>query len=164
MQNSVQDHYEVLGLHFSLSKTENLTQQELKLAYRRALLLHHPDKSTLSTINTAGYTVDQITTAYKTIADPVARGEYHKSRVLAQHIDKLSAKSLHRDFEAVDLDDLDFDEQNSVWYRNCRCGKDKAFVVTEKILEQYAKEGEVVAGCQGCSLWLRIMFVEADDQ
>lgn len=162
MQDSEPDHYDILSLHFSPTKKQHFTERELKLAYRRALLLHHPDKCANPTTNTSKYTVDQITIAYKSLADPVACNEYHKRRALEQGNDNPCTKSSCPAFETVDLDDLDFDEQDGVWYRGCRCGKDKAFVVTEEILDEHAEEGELLAGCQGCSLWLKIMFVEAE--
>lgn len=88
--------------------------------------------------------------------------------------------------EMVDLDDMEMivegegegqsDEEGggggeSVWMRGCRCGDARGFVVREAELEAAAAEaeagsdmrtpvgeGEVVVGCSGCSLWIRVVF------
>jgi hypothetical protein len=44
------------------------------------------------------------------------------------------------------------------WYRGCRCGDERGFMVTEMDLEKEAEHGEVVIGCRGCSLWMKILF------
>jgi diphthamide biosynthesis protein 4 len=60
--------------------------------------------------------------------------------------------------DTVDLDDLIFDEGKELWTRGCRCGDDAGFVVTEAELELNAEDGELIIGCRGCSLWLRVLF------
>lgn len=67
--------------------------------------------------------------------------------------------------DVVDLDDLEYDEAEGIWYRGCRCGDERGFEVREHDLEEGGGEGEVVVGCRGCSLWLRLLFgvVEGDD-
>ena len=65
--------------------------------------------------------------------------------------------------ETVDLDDLTFDEAQAVWYRACRCGHERGFVITEGELDADAEIGEVVTGCRGCSLWLNVTFVATED-
>lgn len=70
--------------------------------------------------------------------------------------------------ETIDLDDLNMDEDETkehTWYRGCRCGEERGFVITEGDLEDAAQDGEVTVGCRGCSLWLRVLFgvVEEDE-
>ena len=66
--------------------------------------------------------------------------------------------------ETVDLDDLDYDEEGGgAWYRGCRCGSVRGFRVTEEDLEKEVENGDVVVGCVGCSLWLRVTFQAATD-
>ncbi len=48
------------------------------------------------------------------------------------------------------------------WYAGCRCGVERAFVVTEAELERHADDGAVFTLCSGCSLWLKVEF-EVDD-
>ncbi len=153
-----QDHYEVLGLP---STNRDFNEKAVKLAYRRALLLHHPDKS--GPISGSKHTVDQMTSAYKTLADPVARSKYDRSRALRSSTDTTSTQNAYLGLETVDLDELLLDEAQGMWHRGCRCGKDRAFVIIEKDLEANADDGEIVTGCQGCSLWLRVTFAVAED-
>ena len=152
-------HYEVLTLPSPDSSLPTPTQATIKLAYHRALLAHHPDKSHPTSMN-ARYTVDEITLAYRVLSDIITRASYDKSlltsprEALKPSVDGAPA------CEIVDLDDLAYDDIEDVWYRGCRCGQEKGFVVTEEQLEKAAQEGqkEVITGCGGCSLWVRVLF------
>jgi diphthamide biosynthesis protein 4 len=46
------------------------------------------------------------------------------------------------------------------WTRSCRCGAEKGFRILEEELEDAEKRGEkeVLVGCEGCSLWVRVGF------
>ncbi|KAK1027476.1 Diphthamide biosynthesis protein 4 [Friedmanniomyces endolithicus] len=152
------DYYSILGLPSELPNTRS-SQQELKTAYHRALLKHHPDRVAGGTPppSRSTVTVDEITQAYKTLSDPDSRAEY--DRLLAQSTtDKPRSKVHHTGLEVVDLDSLAFDEQAHTWSRSCRCGDRKGFVVTESELEKHIEDGELMIGCKGCSLWLRVLF------
>lgn len=160
------NHYDVLGLSIPHEKSQKLSQNHIKTAYRRALLRHHPDKSSGLNIGTQPalkHTVDQMQLAYKILYDPKSRAEYDQSQRLAlssrEHLD--GAKS-HPGLEIVDLDDLGFDEGESTWYHACRCGNERGFVITEQELEDNVEIGEIISGCRGCSLCLRVMFVVDD--
>lgn len=65
--------------------------------------------------------------------------------------------------EIADLDDLGYDEAENVWYKGCRCGDERGFLIREADLEEVADEGELGVGCRGCSLWLKVLFGVADD-
>lgn len=181
------DYYQILNLPFTGSTTES-SKQQIKLAYHKALLKHHPDKAgavaqeagLLRTATNASsgnkdqrlYTIDEITTAYKTLSDSVLRAEYDRAlrldRVKAAEREK-TGDVFHTGLEIVDLEDLacnegDDREDDSVsWYRGCRCGDEQGFSVTEDDLEREAEHGEIVIGCRGCSLWLKILFAVEDD-
>ncbi|GLA56755.1 diphthamide biosynthesis protein 4 [Aspergillus tubingensis] len=185
-----QDHYEVLNLPFTETPTA-LSKQQLKAAYHKALLKHHPDKapgaiakdgqtsststSSLTTSDTNSsshtthrYTIDEITTAYKTLSDPYLRAEYDRSlrldRARVAEREK-TGTVFHTGLEVVDLEDLACDESDAdaaLWYRGCRCGDERGFLVTEQDLEREAEHGEIVVGCRGCSLWMKVLFAVED--
>ena len=79
----------------------------------------------------------------------------------------MSATQQSPGLETVDLDDMNFaagdDDGGGIYWRGCRCGEAMAYEIHEKELEAYAEEGEIVTGCQGCSLWLRVLFASIED-
>ncbi|KAK2761277.1 Diphthamide biosynthesis protein 4 [Arachnomyces sp. PD_36] len=218
-------HYHILNLpHPSSSSSSSspstpLSPQSLKLAYHRALLRHHPDKSSASSTRTktktkgattsstptnapsAGssrqsdgdariYTIDEITAAYKTLSDPRARAEYDRELRLSRATTAGDAgvntgssggedDIFHTGLETVDLEDLgyvdvdvdvDLDGEGDsgevgggYWYRSCRCGDEKGFFLMEGDLEREGEAGEILVGCKGCSLWLRVLFAVVED-
>ncbi|KAF4162860.1 hypothetical protein CNMCM6936_001492 [Aspergillus lentulus] len=188
-QNPGHDYYEILNLPFTTPPTA-LSKQQLKVAYHKALLKHHPDKATsIAAIpspthdaKTAQrpspdgnadasptFTIDEITAAYKTLSDPALRAEYDRvlrlERVTVGKGEKSAAAAFHTGLEVVDLEDLVCEETGDgegqsllCWYRGCRCGDERGFMVTEMDLEKEAEHGEVVIGCRGCSLWMKILF------
>ena len=108
------------------------------------------------------YSVDQLLLAYKILADPASRLQYDQS-LEAAPVGTLDTDNPHPGLESVDLDDLEFDEGQITWYRGCRCGNERGFIITEGELEDDAEIGEVVTGCRGCSLWLRVTFAVAEE-
>lgn len=159
---STADFYQVLDLP-EKRNGRDISALELKQAYKRALLAHHPDKqpSSLALPGATRATVDVITQAYKTLADPVLRAEYDRDQRLKadDHDDSSERRNTrHTGMETVDLEELDFDESSEMWTRPCRCGSIPAFVVTEAELEKNVEYGELIVGCKGCSLWLKVLF------
>ncbi|KAJ5550400.1 hypothetical protein N7461_005098 [Penicillium sp. DV-2018c] len=181
------DFYEILSLPFTGSSSKVLSKQQIKLSYHKALLKHHPDKAgavaretglnegttSTSTPNSffarsgdnsrQPYTIDQITAAYKTLSDPVLRAEYDRSL----RLDRLKVAErektgdvFHTGLEVVDLEDLSCEEGEAgdCWYRGCRCGDERGFLVNEEDLGREAEHGEIIIGCRGCSLWLKVLF------
>ena len=162
-------HYAVLSLP-THPASNPATSADIKAAYHRALLLHHPDKSrssrtTTQVRSTLVVSIDRILLAYKVLSSPAAKAEYDGQLRLHLPYTSLSLPD-HDEFkqpsfsgiEPIDLDDLDYDEEMNVWYRSCRCGQNRGFVVTEQQLEEGAGDGMVVVGCGGCSLWVMVMF------
>lgn len=175
------DHYEILNLPFPIA---SLTPQQLKLAYHKALLKHHPDKASSNTDipspplsrsssnppsqprPTQTYTIDQITTAYKTLSDPSLKKWYDKT-LREIRTEEKKTDAFHTGVETLDLEDLECDEDSvsggDIWYRSCRCGEERGFVVREEDLENEIETGEVVVGCRGCSLWVKVLFAAFED-
>jgi len=163
-------HYTILSLP---SRTPPSGPQ-LKAAYRHALLAHHPDKSPSpsSPHKHQSPTIDQITLAYTTLSCPTLRKEYDSQLLTAVQPcadGKNAPPSHHPGFETVDLDDMAYTDATGEWYRGCRCGSERGYVVSEGDLEEAVGngerkgEGEVVVGCAGCSLWVRVTFAVAEE-
>lgn len=151
------DLYTILGLPITHAQDTTLAPETLKIAYRKALLQHHPDrKSAQQPANT--FTVDQIIEAYETLTNPATRLKYHEA-LSKQSSNSGLAKSTERSaVETFDLEDLEFQEsaQGALWEKSCRCGS--TYQVNEKQLEEAASDGEIVVGCRGCSLHIKITF------
>lgn len=133
----------------------------------------------------AAATIDEITEAYRVLGNASERAKYdvelRKWKTMNNHLHHQAdviITTRHTGMEIVDLEELDFEglenenENNEndatatatgIWKRACRCGSIPAFVVTEAELEKSADEGELVTGCKGCSLWLKVMFSVDDD-
>ncbi|KAK4181572.1 hypothetical protein QBC36DRAFT_317346 [Triangularia setosa] len=163
-------HYEILSVPpslFSTGLSPSEIKQTLKKFYRRALLSHHPDKSSSSASRSA-ITIDQITLAFATLSTPSLRQSYDLLLASSGNdgSSQLGKHKLQTGIETIDLDDLTHQEGDSendsedVWYKPCRCGNSKGYLVRESDLEEAAESGieEVVVGCADCSLWLRVVF------
>ncbi|EZF29885.1 diphthamide biosynthesis protein [Trichophyton mentagrophytes] len=128
-------------------------------------------------------TVDQITTAYKVLSSPTAKAEYDQFLLLSG-IPRTGSNIggngnddvvFRTGLEVLDLDDMATEtvsyqsdgsgEQETIetWYRGCRCGDEKGFMVTEEDLEKEVEKGEVIIGCRGCSLWAKVVFAVHED-
>ncbi|CAK4029761.1 Hypothetical predicted protein [Lecanosticta acicola] len=163
---STKDYYRILGLQ-DTSPGDVISPADLRQAYKHALLLHHPDKQNLPSgkADKGVPSVDDITEAYKTLLHPKLRVEYDRGRRTANAADGDSAGKVHTrhtGMETVDLDELAMDEDEGTWIRPCRCGSKPAFVITEGELEKNIEYGELITGCKGCSLWLKVLFSVAD--
>ncbi|KAL2111477.1 hypothetical protein VUR80DRAFT_9967 [Thermomyces stellatus] len=145
-------HYAVLAISPTLLTTSPQPAALLKQAYHRALLQNHPDKHR----SAPPYTVDQISAAYRTLSSPALRQAYDAE--LRSAADTAKNEAFKTGVENVDLDDLEYSEEEGTWYRGCRCGNERGFSFGEGDLEGAEREGEVVVGCCDCSLWLRVHF------
>lgn len=178
-------HYEVLAIPKSLIEDSSKEQipKIIKQAYHRALLRHHPDKtntphrtgaSTTTSPSSPPPTVDQITRAYTTLSHPGERTAYDRHLSLTRNPTTPSSggggggdTAFQTGIETVDLDDLDYTEDDACettrWHRSCRCGNEQGFAFGEDDLEEAGDLGELVVGCQDCSLWLRVCFAVVED-
>ena len=159
-----QDYYQLLGLEHKRTAAV-LSSQEVKAAYRRALLQHHPDKQSSAPPKRPAkhgernsVTVDDIALAYKVLSEPSLRAEYDLWINSRDSNGDVKDRVHRTGLETVDLDDLAFDPASSLWSRGCRCGEQRGYIVSESELEKNADDGELIVGCKGCSLWLRVLF------
>lgn len=138
-------------------------------------------------VATGGYTVDDVKEAYTVLANSKTRIEYENwflrnGDTLRSRSSSLGGLDGGRgreegpssDFilglELLDLSDFEAEEEadNGVqdddarmqWTRECRCGADQGFRILEEELEDAERRGEkeVLVGCEGCSLWVRVGF------
>lgn len=157
------DFYQILGLvqeqHDPVIAAEHLRQ-----AYKRALLQHHPDKHAATGTEKRSHTltVDQLSEAFRVLSDPDLRSQYDRKLRLERQNGLANVATRHTGMETVDLEELDFNEESSTWVRECRCGSKPAYIVTEAELEKNADFGELITGCKGCSLWLKVLFTVED--
>lgn len=164
-------HYEILGLPEAIRNESHIPAQTLKSAYRRALLQNHPDKSQTqnkapspSCTGVSTYSIDQISEAFRILSNSRSRATYDKELKLQRENSNTEGgkggqgQAFRTGVETVDLDDLEVDDDQNIWYRSCRCGDECGFLIAETDLEEAADDGEVNVGCRGCSLWLKVQF------
>lgn len=159
MQIGKDDYYTILGLPIPQNSQDTVTSKTLKSAYRKALLQNHPDRAP-SEQPTRVFTVDQIIKAYETLANSTSRFEYHGVLLTQSKTASGLSKGVERSaVETVDLEDLQYQETSQgggLWEKSCRCGS--KYEVNEKQLEEAASDGEIVVGCRGCSLAIKVTF------
>jgi hypothetical protein len=158
-------YYEILGLPGALRHEPHLPAQTLRSAYRRALLQNHPDRAASMT-KTEVYSIDQISEAFSILSNPKSRAVYDKDlklRSSAINANGITTQTFRTGIETVDLDDLETNGDQGIWYRSCRCGEERGFLIKEDDLEEAAEDGEVSVGCKGCSLWLKVLFGIMED-
>jgi len=170
----VLNYYTVLGLPTPTS-THSVSAAQIKVAFRRTLLQHHPDKVPGNLAAQRAHhaksaefphDIDTICLARDTLLDPVQR-QSHDSLLLQNRGTGTNIANLHpTELETLDLDDMAYNEERSSWSRVCRCGNIKAYEVTEEDLNIASEGGdkEVLVGCGGCSLFVRVVFeaIEAE--
>lgn len=165
-------YYEILGIPLTLQNETYIPIATLRSAYRRALLRNHPDKARgqeqgHTNKNQTIYTIDQISVAFSHLSDPKLRAQYDKQLSLQNRsingVGQKEGEVFRTGVEVVDLDDLNVEEEDGIWYRSCRCGDTRGFLIREHDLEEAAEDGEISVGCKGCSLWLKVLFGVMED-
>ncbi|KAI6250415.1 Diphthamide biosynthesis protein 4 [Erysiphe necator] len=155
-------YYEILGLSEEFQKSPSISSKKLRAAYRHTLLQHHPDKtsSSITRRNRQTFTVDQISQAFSTLLDPLSKAKYDHEikmrRILSADSRKGADDSVG--METIDLEELESDEHNKLWYKSCRCGNGQGYLILEKDLEAAVHDQEIYVECRGCSLMLKVLF------
>lgn len=184
-QLTLATHYEVLGLTPTILDSQHDPAILIKRAYHRALLRNHPDKAKAqqppqsSTVQKRAieepdeeishiynYTIDQITRAFNTLSSSRQRREYDVALRISRPVENSRSQrqaQFQTGVESIDLDDIAFDEERDRWYRPCRCGNDYGYCFQGDDLIEAETEGELMVGCQDCSLWLRVHFAVIEE-
>ena len=139
--SSYPDYYKLLSISPSAEPAE------VKVAYHRALLLHHPDKQTGNAANVTD--MDVLKKAFTTLYTPDLKVQYDRSR---------AADTAHlgpRPAQVVSLEEFE-EHPDPKWTYSCRCGG--VYAVTEDTLEA----GIHLVGCGSCSetVWVGYELVE----
>ena len=132
---------------------------EVKAAYHRALLLHHPDKAfangrqngilhEASILEDDRPSVSLIRDAYITLSNAASRATYDAT--VRSSPKNSSFSTTQRPAEVVSLEefkvvDPEDGKQSDSWSHPCRCGS------TYRISEEQMNNDVHLIGCQGCS-------------
>ena len=150
------DYYQILGI------SNDSSYQEIKRQYNKRVLLYHPDKIStkneetnleLTTSSSKGNVKKNfllLQEAFTVLRDENKRKSYdEKLRNLKQQRPQILV------YEEVDLDDMDFDEENKIYSTSCaRCQGQSNFRISELELE----EDIDLIQCNNCSFTIRILY------
>lgn len=151
-----EDHYTILGI------PTTATLDQIKAAYRSAVLHSHPDKLTTTSSSNSHPQFLAIQRAYETLIDPVQRKD---------HDTTLASQSAKRDVhinEQVDINDMDLvrqeeDEQQQQQYLSwsCRCGGCYIISVEDVATQQqgmmhHPPPPPLLIPCSTCSLYIQL--------
>ncbi|KAL9050115.1 MAG: hypothetical protein Q9162_006821 [Coniocarpon cinnabarinum] len=153
--------YEVLGLSSPATASRDAVNgQDIKTAYRQALLKWHPDKIAKGDTpnvpaaqahgngHVAGersgkaWTVDDITHAYEVLSNPKLKQEYDEF-LAKRSRSQLNGHANHgktTELEVLDLDDMEYDGDLERWTKQCRCGNQMGFHISEAELNEIVND------------------------
>lgn len=159
----------------ALGVPANALLSDIKNAYKKRLLESHPDKTTVGA-NGSGKTgfpdsiaVTQIQEAYRVLSDENRRSDYDQS--LKKSVQKEGFNLTGDGLDVYSLADFaESEEEQLVWRKACpRCVSENAIVLTEEDLaEKGTSDGqggyELIVQCSACSLWIRVAYVEEEEE
>ena len=180
------DHYATLNLlPPTLRDPQSHSAAAIRQAYRTALLKYHPDKAAthLPTsaaeatpspappkhLSTPPPSIDEISEAYRILSSPAQRRTYDRQLLSSPATKEKSvagSQCAHRyaatedGIEVIHFSSLQSDGEGVWWHACGRCADPHGFEIVEENLVDIRAEGaenEVVLGCQGCSMWIRIV-------
>ncbi len=138
------NYYDVLGV------SDTASHEEVRAAYRVALLRTHPDKGSDADVSGAESRAAflQVQEAWRVLGDPQLRYAYDERRMREEDDDD----SDFVNFEAT-LSDMQACEGGQYEYA-CRCGD--AFALEQSDLPSLRAEGALLLQCPSCSLVLKV--------
>lgn len=113
--------------------------KEIQKSYQKLCLLYHPDrdKSKIEEFY-------KIQKAYEILSNPELKKEYDLMLLKKNKLGPVQ--------EVLDLDEMDYDSDDGIYSKDCRCGG--AFSVSEEQLE----EGIGGIECTNCSLCVKLLY------
>ena len=145
-------HYGVLGIE------RNANLDEIRMAYKEAILQYHPDKKHSKGLeNDASVRVDtncfiRIQEAWNVLKDPIKRKEYDiqiELKMAGEQIVANETVSVH------EMSQRTVEGSTSILIWRCRCGGEY------QILEEDLKDCEdILVPCDTCSLFIQVHDVE----
>lgn len=140
-----------------LGVPQGASDYEIKKAYRRTLLQHHPDKlrqqQQKSSDNSTEplLTIDEINLAYERIKEN-PNGNSSKG-----NNDDDSVVNFNEVVDLADLEESELPDGSMQWTRNCRCGGD-GYLLFERDLELNGDADEIAVQCAGCSIFILVQY------
>jgi diphthamide biosynthesis protein 4 len=137
-----------------LSVSKDASTAEIKIAYHKALLQFHPDKTSASSRSPEAISISLIKEAYLTLSTPHLRAQYSSRKRTPLGPRPAQIISLE-EFEEVAGDS----EEDDVWCYKCRCGGEY------RISSGDMERGHHLVGCNSCSeaVWVGYELQESDE-
>ncbi|KAI9280499.1 hypothetical protein BY458DRAFT_553368 [Sporodiniella umbellata] len=137
-------YYEVLGV------SETASTDLIKQKFHQLILeQYHPDKST--DIGNGGK-AQQVLKAWEILRNIESRKKYDVELASQRNKQDLAIGA------EVDLDDMDYSEENKSFLLECRCSG--VYEITESDME----DGIDIVGCNNCSLKIRVLYEVLEDE
>ncbi len=136
-----------------LSVARTASSSEIKQAYHRALLLHHPDKRPTSRNGMPNIDVDLLKKAYSILSSSELRAKFDATRAVCS--------GGPRPAQVVSLEEFTEIEDSGeeiTWVHDCRCGG--RYIIRENDMER----GQHLVGCNSCSEVVWVGFEVAEDE
>lgn len=136
--------------HIVLGISRGFEANELKQAYRKALLQYHPDKFKHNgSLDRPLYTIDDVNQAYSML-----RKGYDND----EDLDDLDAVVNFNDVCDLSIfEEHELNDGTMEWIKTCRCGQ-QGYRLTELDLESNGDADEIAVQCAGCSLWILVQY------
>lgn len=171
-------YYSILGV------SKDSTTAEIKSAYHKLLLAHHPDKQHSQPVegdHKPLHSIQQLQQAYRTLIDEDER-RFYEDALHAHYIKLGLVNGQDNSGHGIDINGIDKldlsefaevendDEEVSFTHVCPRCSAENGFVVTEKELEEgislhgvtvdSARNSnyQLLIQCSSCSLWLCVTY------